>query len=309
MGRKIPDARVLPIQILVYSCIFSYVLLLFSQCTSDADGPPASLSGTLRVAGSTALQPLTQAAASLFMKQYPQVHIDVQGGGSLAGLDAVTRNQVDIGESDIYADPTAYPSPNLTDHIVCIVPFALIVNPDVAPLSSLKQQQIIDIFTTHTYHNWSQLGGPNLPIQPVVRSDTSGTRASFLKSVLKGNAERAGLWPTQSSSQMLQVVASTPGAIGYVGLPNLDAAQHVHTIAIGGFTATAENISTGKYAFWGYEHMYTMSTNTNPVLAPFLTYMLTTTIQQQAQHMGYISLAQVQLPKKSVRGDEEIVVS
>jgi phosphate transport system substrate-binding protein len=268
------------------------VLLVFSAC-SQTPTSSSSLSGHLLVVGSTALQPLTTLAASEFDKDHPQVHIEVRGGGSLFGLSAVTsQQQVDIGESDVYADPALYPDPRLTDHIICIVPFSMIVNPDV-PLSSLTQQEIVDIFTAGKPQNWRELGGPDLPIVPVVRSDTSGTRASFSKYVLGGMDEQKNLLQGDSSKKVLDLVAHTPGAIGYLALPALNTS--VHTLAINGQTATAEAIAAGKYTFWGYEHMYTMSNNRNPVLAAFLQFMLTPKVQEEAKRMKYLPLTQVQL--------------
>jgi phosphate transport system substrate-binding protein len=268
------------------------VLLVFSACSQTPPSAPL-LSGHLLIVGSTALQPLTSLAASQFEKDHPQVHIEVRGGGSLFGLNAVTSQQANIGSSDVYADPALYPDPNLTDHIICIVPFSMIVNPDL-PLSSLTRQDIVDIFTTGKLHNWSNLGGPDVPIVPVIRSDTSGTRASFSKYVLGGIKEQKNLLQIDSSHTMLHVVAHTPGAIGYSALPALDAS--VHTLAINGQAATARAIAAGKYAFWGYEHMYTMRNDRNPVLTAFLQFMLTSTVQEQAVRMKYIPLSQVQLP-------------
>lgn len=267
------------------------LLLVASACSQMVPLSP-SLSGHLLIVGSTALQPLASQAATQFEKAYPQVHVDVRGGGSLLGLQTATEQQADIGDSDVYADPVLYPEPNLIDHIVCIVPFTMIVNPNV-PLTSLTQQAIVNIFTSGEPHNWNEFGGPDLPIIPVIRTDTSGTRASFLKYVLGGMSEQKGLRETASSSVMLDTVAHTPGAIGYMGLPSLDTS--VHTLAIDGQIATVEAIAAGKYAFWGYEHMYTMSNNKNPVLPVFLQFMLSSTIQGQAQRMRYIPMAQVQV--------------
>jgi phosphate transport system substrate-binding protein len=270
------------------------LFLVFSACNQTTPSSP-TLSGHLLIVGSTALQPLTSLAATEFEKDHPQAHIEVRGGGSLFGLDAVTSQQADIGESDVYADPTLYADPNLTDHIIGIVPFSMIVHPDV-PLSSLTQQDIVDIFTSEKPHNWSEFGGGYSPIVPVVRSDASGTRASFSKYVLEGASEQKNLLQTDSSSMMLQVVTHTRGAIGYIALPALD--TNVHTLAINGQTATAETISAGKYPFWGYEHMYTMSNNKNPLLTAFLQFMLTSTVQEQAKGMRYIPLTEAQLPTK-----------
>lgn len=129
-------------------------------------GNSAVLRGSFTISGSTALQPLATEAAQHFMQAHPQVTISVSGGGSLAGLPNVTSHITDIGDSDVYADPALYPDPNLTDHLVCVIPFTTITNRDVG-VSSLTSQQIIDIFSTGTIKNWQQVGGPNLAIVPI----------------------------------------------------------------------------------------------------------------------------------------------
>ena len=197
--------------------------MFFVGCT----GPVATqqtLSGHLLVVGSTALQPLVTRAAELFQQQYPSAKIVVKGGGSVSGLQSVTSNKSDIGDSDIYADPAIYPDPNLTDHIVCVVPFTMIADPNIN-VTSLSQQQIIDIFATGTIHNWQQVGGPDLAIVPVVRPITSGTRATFRKYILGGrdeNSEHGKLLTTDTSATVRDAVAHTAGAIGYLALSVLN---------------------------------------------------------------------------------------
>src|SRR5579883_309855 len=90
-------------------------LLLLAACTGPFTNPPAALSGHLQIDGSTALQPLVSKAATLFQQEHPQVRINVSGGGSITGLNDVTSHKVDIGNSDIYADPATRPpgSPGL----------------------------------------------------------------------------------------------------------------------------------------------------------------------------------------------------
>jgi phosphate transport system substrate-binding protein len=264
--------------------------ILLASCSGPTDGASA-LSGHLQVVGSTALQPLAAAAASLFEQQHPQVHIDVSGGGSRQGLNAVTSHKADIGDSDIYADPAIYPDPNLTDHIVCVIPFAMVVNPDVT-VTSLTRTQIIAIFSTGTIKNWSQVGGPDLPIVPVVRPQTSGTRDTFRKYILGGRDEKGKLLQTDSSVTVRDTVARTPGAIGYLGLSVLTSA--VRVIAIDGQLPSLANIVAGRYIFWSYEHMYTLG-DTSPLLSAFLDFMLSPAVQQEAQRRSYIPIAAMQL--------------
>lgn len=259
---------------------------LMSACAPVASQPTAIRGHALAV-GSTALQPLVTAAAKLFHQENPQADVEVRGGGSKTGLATIAAHQTDIGDSDIYADPALYPDPNLTDHLVCVIPFAMVVNPDVG-VSQLSTDQIIRIYSTGQITNWQQVGGPNLPIVPVVRPSTSGTRATFRKYVLGGRDENGRLLQSDSSQSVLQAVAQTPGAIGYLAVSVVDAT--VKTVAIDGQLPTSAAIQHGQYAFWGYEHMYTLGDN-GGVTGAFLDFMLTPTVQTLAQQLGYIPIA------------------
>src|SRR6266568_3142201 len=123
-----PDKKPAKISQIFFSSLA--MMLLLSGCAISGSAT-TTLSGRISISGSTALYPLAQQAAKLFEQLHPDIHITVQGIGSIKGLQAVTARKVDIGTSDIYADPALYPDPNLTDHIVCVIPFAMIVNSDV----------------------------------------------------------------------------------------------------------------------------------------------------------------------------------
>jgi len=247
----------------------------------------------VHIVGSTALLPLAAKAVDLFHQQHSEVKIDAQGGGSVTGLNTVTNHQSDIGDSDIYADPTVYPDPNLTDHIVCVNVFTLMVNPQVN-ITSLNTQQVINIFTGVT-NNWKEVGGPDLAITPVMRPTTSGTRALFDKYVLGGTQETGTPQTSDSSSTIIDAVAHTPGAIGYVAATAIN--PTVKAISLNGVVANEQNIQNGTYPFWGFEHMYTLQNGINATTA-FLDFMQTPQIQQLAQQLGYISVSDVQPQQK-----------
>ncbi|HET8842012.1 MAG TPA: phosphate ABC transporter substrate-binding protein [Ktedonobacteraceae bacterium] len=277
-------------------CLMLAIFCLFTACEASFGSSSAPLSGHIRIDGSTALQPLVSKAATLFHNKYPQVQIQVDGGGSVTGLNDVTTHKVDIGNSDIYADPATYPDPNLTDHLVCVIPFTMIVSSDV-PVADLKVSQIIDIFATGKITNWSQLGGPDLQIVPIVRPPTSGTRATFRRYVLGGRDERGNLLAINSSQDVVKTVASTPGAIGYLAASVLD--SHVHAISIGGYSAAQKNIEDGHYTFWSYEHMYTLSVESAGPVDAFLNFMLTPQVQQEATALHYIPVSALKFQQLS----------
>lgn len=259
-----------------------------SNSASTSQGNGADISGNISIVGSTALLPLAAKAATLFHQLHPAVQVVAKGGGSLTGLKAAANHQADIGDSDIYADPVLYPDPNLTDHIICVVAFALIVDPQVN-IPSLTEQQILAIFT-RKITNWKVVGGPNLPVIPVIRPNTSGTRAIFRKYVLGGAVETGTPLTSDSSTGVINVVAHTRGAIGYVTTTLIN--HTVRAIGIDGVTATAQDIKAGQYKFWGYEHMYTMENGMNATSA-FLDFMQTPVVQLLAKKMGYIPVSAI----------------
>jgi phosphate transport system substrate-binding protein len=286
---------------IAFLLLLLFMSSLFTGCTVNAN-TNNQYNGHLTISGSTALQPLVQAAAQTFMQQHPGAHIDVAGGGSSTGIKNVTQGKSTIGDSDIYADPALYPDPDLTDHIICVTPFIMIVHPDVT-IKNLTNQQIIDIFSTGKITNWNQIsGGNNLAINPIVRPSTSGTRATFRKYVLEGGDEKGTYLNLDDTQAVVNKVATTPGAIGYVALSALKST--VKEINIDGQQASTDTIGSGSYNFWSYEHMYTMGDNT-PLLEAFLSFMTGSTVQQKAHQLSYIPINEMKTPKLgSLNGEQ-----
>ncbi|MGB9678666.1 MAG: phosphate ABC transporter substrate-binding protein [Thermoanaerobacteraceae bacterium] len=248
-----------------------------SKNSSGTNTSSENISGTVVAVGSTALQPLAEEAAKLFMQKYPNVTVTVQGGGSGTGLTQVSQGGADIGDSDIFAEEkSGIDAKALVDHKVAVVGFGVVVNKDVT-VDSLNQQQLIDIFTGKIT-NWKDVGGQDEKIVIINRPASSGTRATFKKVVLKGQEEAQGIALTEDSSGAVKkAVADTKGAISYLGFAYLD--NTVKTLKYDGVEATAQNIIDGKYPIWSYEHMYTKGEPTGAVKA-FLDFMMSDEVQK-----------------------------
>lgn len=260
-----------------------------SSTTSESGDAAATttVSGTVTASGSSALQPLAQAAADAFNAANPDCSVTVNGGGSGTGLQNVADGTVDIGNSDVAAETKldADVAATLVDHRVCVVTMAAVVNNDVG-ISSLTKDQLKGIFTAEIT-NWSEVGGPDEPIILVTRPDSSGTRALFKEYALDGAEEASNeALSTDDSGTLLQYVQDNAGAIGYVALPYILNNDSVTPVAIDGVEPTLENTYNGTYPVWGYEHMYTNGEGSEAAQA-FIEYMMGDEFAPEIEAMGY----------------------
>ena len=241
--------------------------------------------------GSTALQPLAEAAVPGFNQQHPRVNVTIQGGGSGTGLSQVQAGAVDLGSSDVYAEQKkGIDATKLEDHIVAVAGIVPIVNPKLK-VNNLTTDQLRRIFTGEIT-NWQTVGGPDEKITIINRADGSGTRLAFEDLILKGQAPK----PAQeqdSNGTVKQIVANTPGAISYVALPYVNST--VKTLTLNGVKATAANIQTNRWPLWSYEHVY-LRKNASPAARAFVKYLTSPTVQQTlVPKAHYVSVDEMQV--------------
>lgn len=261
------------------------------------------LSGSLVISGSSAMQPLVAAAAEEFMAENPKVDIQVNAGGSGTGLSQVAEGSVQIGNSDVFAEEKeGVPADQLVDHKVAVVGMTAAVNPKVG-IKDIKKEDLIKVFTGKIT-NWKELGGENQKIVLVNRPDSSGTRAVFNQFALDGATPAEGI-TEDSSNTVKKIIGETEGAIGYLAFSYFTD-DSVTPLAIDGVKPTEENVQSGKFPIWAYQHSYTKG-EAEGLAKAFLDYLMSDDIQNTLlKEQGYLPVTKMKVERDAKGNQKDI---
>ncbi|MFH1452911.1 MAG: phosphate ABC transporter substrate-binding protein [Armatimonadota bacterium] len=211
-------------------------LLLVSGCRKKS----ASVQ-SITLAGSTSVQSFAEEWASNYMQKNPGCRVNVQGGGSTAGVQAAISGVADIGMTS--RDLTAGEQKTLQKKVVAFDGIAVIVNPE-NKIDNLTEEQIQEIFSGKVT-DWSKAGVGKGTINVVTREEGSGTRASFQDMIMKKYKINAASMVQDSNGSVREMVSSDPNAIGYISMDLVN--DKVKAVSINGIAPTVENVEKGEY--------------------------------------------------------------
>jgi phosphate transport system substrate-binding protein len=194
----------------------------------------------LTIAGSTSVQPFLEKLAEVYMHQHPGARIDVQGGGSSAGIYAAHQGAADLGSS---SRELVVKEKGLVEIPIAWDGIAVIVHPS-NPLADLTLTQLRAIFLG-TQKNWREAGLPPHSIDLITREEGSGTREAFEHLVMGKEEITPAALVQDSNGSVREIVSLDPYAIGYISAGLVDAS--VKALSIDGVAPTRDNLKNRSY--------------------------------------------------------------
>lgn len=205
--------------------------------------------GPVRVDGSTGVRPLVEALAEAYAGAGPAAPIEIgEGMGSSARIEALAGDRIDVAMASHGLDVDELTRQGMVVHEIARGAVVFAVHAGV-PVEGLTEAQVCGIYSG-ALRNWSEVGGPDLPIAPRVRPETE-VDAEVVR-------DRVGCWAAlrlaphvesiEDPSEMASSIASTPGAIGLTSMPLVEqTGGGARAISLNGVEPSAGNVASGAY--------------------------------------------------------------
>ena len=259
---------------------------------------------TLRVRGSDTMLMLAQAWAESYASIDPTVAVEVSGGGSGQGIAALVNGNIDIANCsrDLKPEEAAEARKNTgkdpQEFVLGYDALAIFVHRE-NPLEEITIAQLAEIYKVDgNLSRWSQLGA-RIPsgrdrIVRVNRQSSSGTYEFFREHVLNKEDFQLGSLDMNGSKEVVELISSTPGAVGYSGMAFATRDVKILRVKI---TAGAEaydpsvsNVLSRHYPISRSLLAYTLG-DPSPKVRKYLDWVRSPAGQQIVTDVGYVPIA------------------
>lgn len=282
-------------------------LALQTGCgNKGSDGQKAQATkATIQNKGSDTMVNLAQAWAEAYKKAAPDVDVEVSGGGSGVGIAALEKGTIDIANASRNMKPEEIAQAKKNtgkdpkEFIVGYDALAIYVHKS-NPLNEISLEQIAQIYVEGgKITKWSDLGvtipgAANDEIVRVSRQSSSGTYEFLREHVLKNKDYRLGSRDMNGSKEVVELVSSTPTAIGYSGMgyatPAVKMLKVKKTDSDPAFEPNVANTLSKSYPIARSLQVYTLGEPQGEV-KKYIDWIMSGAGQKVVEETGYVPLA------------------
>lgn len=190
------------------------------QKSQDSELQDIIKRNTIVIKGSDTELPMVKDLSKAFSRERTDIMIDISGGGSGIGIEALINNETDIANSSREMKPWEIERAKKNGvnpiPIMFSVDALAIITHSKLGVDSLSTEQLTKIFSGEI-KNWKELGGPDLTIVIYGRDSTSGTY-SYLKDKFIRAPYSAAMNHLHGNADIVKAVQSNKAGIGYAGV-------------------------------------------------------------------------------------------
>ena len=176
------------------------------------------------------------------------------------------------------------------EHIVAVDSLVVVVNPQ-NPINEISVDDLAKIYSGEIT-NWSQLGGPDLAIEPVAQADAGATSVFETGIFGEEGAPIKASFEASDNVEAALYVDDNPGAIAYVGFA-FKRGQKPLSLVSGcgiGTTPDAFSVKTEEYALFRRLYMYNRADTQNPLTQDFINFATSDAASNVILQSGFIDL-------------------
>ena len=183
--------------------------------------PSASAKTRITISGAYALLPMMQVWADEYQKLYPDIQIDVSGGGAGKGATDCLGGMVDIGMISREAQPDELEKGGIFFPVAkdAVVPTINAKNPVLEEIKKkgINHDMFIRLFIENDVKTWGEVVGTDAkqPVKVYTRSDSCGAAESWAKYLGGKKQENLKGVGVSQDPGLLKAVMDDPNGIGY----------------------------------------------------------------------------------------------
>lgn len=233
------------------------LVAVFALSMVACSGKKASLTGSIKIDGSSTVYPITQAIAEEFKKANPDLNIAVGTSGTGGGFKKFVAGETDINDASrkVKDEEAAKAKENnieMTELEVAYDGIAVVVNKDNTWVDDITIEELKKIWEPNsTVKLWSDVRAewPKEPIKLYGPGTDSGTFDYFTDKVNgKEKAIRTDFTASEDDNVLVQGVAGDKYAMGYFGLAYFEEnADKLKALKINGVEPTVDTVKNGTY--------------------------------------------------------------